>query len=96
MNMFNAPHPGKVLKELYFAPMNVTVIEAATALNVAYKTLSAVVKGRVGISPEMALRLAKALNTTPELWLNMQIQHDLWIARQKKVDEKSRLLRDVA
>ncbi|MFA7242399.1 MAG: HigA family addiction module antitoxin [Sulfuricellaceae bacterium] len=83
MSMFNPPHPGEVLKALYLAPMNITVTEAALALSVARKTLSAVVNGNAGISPEMALRLAKALNTTPELWLNMQTQYDLWVARQQ-------------
>ncbi len=96
MNMHNPPHPGELLKELYLEPLKITVTEAAVALNVARKTLSAVVNGRAGISPEMALRLAKALNTTPELWLNMQAQHDLWIARQKKTDEEVRLLREAA
>lgn len=96
MNMHNPPHPGELLKELYLEPLKITVTEAAMALNVARKTLSAVVNGRAGISPEMALRLAKALNTTPELWLNMQAQHDLWIARQKKTDEEVRLLREAA
>lgn len=74
MNMHNPPHPGEVLKGLYLDPLNVTVTEAALALNVARKTLSGLVNGRSGISPEMALRLAKALNTSPELWLNMQAQ----------------------
>ncbi len=87
MNMHNPPHPGEVLKGLYFEPLNISVTDAAMALNVARKTLSALVNGRAGISPEMALRLAKALNTTPELWLNMQAQHDLWMARQKKTDK---------
>lgn len=96
MNMHNPPHPGELLKELYLEPLKITVTEAAVALNVARKTLSAVANGRAGISPEMALRLAKALNTTPELWLNMQAQHDLWIARQKKTDEEVRLLREAA
>lgn len=96
MNMHNPPHPGEVLKGLYLDPLNITVTEAALALNVARKTLSALVNGRSGISPEMALRLAKALNTTPELWLNMQAQHDLWIARQHKADENVQLLREAA
>lgn len=87
MNMHNPPHPGEVLKGLYLEPLNISVTEAAMALNVARKTLSALINRRAGISPEMALRLAKALNTTPELWLNMQVQHDLWMARQKKTDK---------
>lgn len=96
MNMFNPPHPGEVLKELYLAPMNITVTKAAIALSVARKTLSAIINGNAGVSPEMALRLAKALNTTPELWLNMQTQYDLCVARQKGAEVAVRLLREAA
>lgn len=56
---------------------------AARALGVSRKTLSAILNGRAGISPEMALRLAISFDTTPESWLNQQLQYDLWHARQK-------------
>ncbi len=73
-------HPGEVLKGLYLDPLGVTITEAAVKLGISRKTLSQVVNGRAGISAEMAVRLSKALKTTPELWLNMQQSYDLWIA----------------
>ena len=63
-------------------PLNLTVTEAAVALGVSQKTLSAILNCRVGISPEMAIRLGKAFDTSPESWLNQQMQYDLWQARQ--------------
>ena len=82
MSMRNPPHPGEVLKELYLDSLEITVTNAAKALNVTRKTLSAVINGRSGISSEMALRLAKALNTSPEVWINLQAKFDLWNAKQ--------------
>jgi len=82
MRMHNPPHPGEILRELCLEPLEISVTEAAKALGVARKTLSAVLNGRSGISPEMAIRLGKAFNTTPESWLNQQIQYDLWQAEQ--------------
>ena len=63
-------------------PLNLTVTEAAVALGVSQKTLSAILNCRAGISPEMAIRLGKAFDTSPESWLNQQMQYDLWQARQ--------------
>ena len=83
MQMHKPAHPGEVLKALYFEPMGLTVTEAAKALGVTGKTLSELLNGRTGVSTAMALRLAKALGTTAELWLNMQQNYDLWIARKK-------------
>lgn len=83
MNMHNPPHPGEVLRELCLEPLELTITEAAAALGVSRKTLSAILNGRAGISPEMAIRLSIAFNTTPESWLNQQIQYDLWVARQE-------------
>ena len=80
--MHNPAHPGEVLKELYLEPLSLTVTEAARKLGVARKTLSQLVNGNAGVSPEMALRLAKAFDTTPESWLNMQKSYDLWQVRQ--------------
>lgn len=82
--MYNPPHPGEILRELCFEPLGLTVTEAAAALGVARKTLSAILNGRAGITAEMALRLAKAFGTSPESWLNHQIQHDLWVVRRSK------------
>ena len=80
--MHNPAHPGEVLRELYLEPLNLTITDAASKLGVARKTLSQLVNGNAGVSPEMALRLAKAFDTTPESWLNMQKSYDLWQVRQ--------------
>jgi antitoxin HigA-1 len=82
MKMHNPPHPGEVLKELCIEPLNLTVTKAAEALGVSRKTLSAILNCRAGISPEMAIRLGKAFDTSPESWLNQQMQYDLWQAEQ--------------
>ncbi len=83
MQMYNPPHPGEILKELCLEPLGISVTRAAEALGVSRKTLSAVLNGRSGISPEMAIRLSLAFDTTPESWLNQQVQYDLWQARNK-------------
>jgi len=82
MKMHSPPHPGEVIKELCLEPLGLSVTDAAKALGVSRKTLSAIMNGRSGISPGMALRLAKAFDTSPESWLNQQMQYDLWIAEQ--------------
>lgn len=84
MQMHNPPHPGQVLRELCFEPLGLTVTEAAEGLGVTRKTLSAVLNGRAGISPEMALRLSIAFDTSAESWLNQQTQYDLWAAQKDK------------
>ena len=86
MNMHNPPHPGEIIRELCLEPLDVTVTAAAAALGVSRKTLSAILNGRAGISPEMALRLAKAFDTTPESWMNQQMQYDLWHAKNSLGD----------
>tara|TARA_B100001964_G_C13840751_1_gene425726 strand:+ start:390 stop:605 length:216 start_codon:yes stop_codon:yes gene_type:complete len=68
------------------------VTKAAEALGVSRKTLSAIVNGRAGISPEMAIRLSKAFGTSAESWLNQQMQYDLWQARQSSEDFEVRRL----
>ncbi len=83
MSMHNPPHPGEVIRELCLEPLNLTVTDAAAALGVSRKTLSAILNGRAGISPEMAIRLSKAFDTTLESWLNQQMQYDLWQAIQR-------------
>jgi addiction module HigA family antidote len=88
MSMHNPPHPGEVIRELCLEPLGLSVTDAAAALGVSRKTLSAILNGRAGISPEMAIRLSKAFDTTPESWLNQQMQYDLWQAIQRtgKID----------
>ena len=78
--MFNAPHPGELLRE-YMDDTSITV--AAEALGVTRVSLSRIINGHTGISAEMAIRLADALETSPEFWLNLQMQYDLWIASQQ-------------
>lgn len=84
MLMHNPPHPGETLKTLCLEPLNLTVTHAAKALGVSRKTLSAILNGRAGISPEMAVRLSIAFDTTAESWLNQQVQYDLWQAEQHR------------
>jgi addiction module HigA family antidote len=84
MLMRNPPHPGEILKELCLKPLGLTVTEAAKALGVSRKTLSVILNGRAGISPEMAIRLSVAFDTTAESWLNQQVQYDLWQAEQRR------------
>ena len=82
MSMHNPPHPGEVLRELCIQPLGLTVTETAKSLGVSRKTLSAILNGRAGISPEMAIRLSMAFDTSAESWLNQQMQYDLWIANR--------------
>lgn len=82
MKIHNPSHPGEVIKVLCLEPLGLSVTDAAKGLGVSRKTLSAILNGRAGISPEMALRLAKAFDTSPESWLNQQMQYDLWVAEQ--------------
>lgn len=84
MRMHNPPHPGEVLKTLCLDPLEVSVTEAAKALGVSRKTLSAILNGRAGISPEMAVRLSIAFGTSSESWLSQQVQYDLWHAEQRR------------
>jgi addiction module HigA family antidote len=84
MLMHNPPHPGEVLKNLCLEPLGLSVTEAAKALGVSRKTLSAILNGRAGISPEMAIRLSIAFDTTAESWLNQQVQYDLWQAERRR------------
>ena len=88
MRMHNPPHPGLVLRE-YLGELAVST--AAAHLRVTRVTLSRVLNGKAGISAAMALRLSAALGTTPELWMNMQAQYDLWRARQGRQPAVRRL-----
>jgi len=81
--MHNPPHPGEFITEVYLIPNGLSGRELAGKLGVAASTLNRVLTGSSGISPEMALRLSKALGRSPESWLAMQYNHDLWEARQR-------------
>jgi len=83
MAMHNPPHPGEFITQVYLEPNNLSGRELAMKLGVAASTLSRILKCASGISPEMALRLSKALGRSPESWLAMQFNFDLWHARQR-------------
>ncbi len=82
--MYNPPHPGEVLKEDVLPGLGLSVTEAARQLHVTRVALSRVVNGKAAISPYMALRLAKWLDTSAEVWLRMQATYDLWKAGKKR------------
>lgn len=85
-------HPGKILYELYLVGLGITLTDFADGIGVSRKAISAIVNGHKRVTPEMALRFSKAFNTTPELWLNLQQSHDLWMARIAIEDEISSIL----
>ena len=91
MLMHNPPHPGEILRQLCIEPLGLSVTEAAKGLGVSRKTLSAILNGRAGVSPEVAVRLSLAFGTSSESWLNQQIQYDLW--RAEKGRKNLRVLR---
>ena len=73
-------HPGGILRRMYMEPLDLTVTALAAHIQISRKTLSAIVNERQGITPDIALRLSRVFKTTPELWLNMQQAHSLWVA----------------
>lgn len=83
MPMHNPPHPGEFIQSTYMEPFNLSGRYLAEQLNVAASTLNRVLKMQSGISPEMALRLSKALGRSPESWLSMQDAYDLWQAKKR-------------
>lgn len=83
MIMHNPPHPGEFIREAYLAPLGVSPRSVALRLGVSPSTFSRLLKGQCGVSPEMALRLSKCLGRTPESWLALQHNYDLWQARQR-------------
>ena len=82
-------HPGGILKRHYLVPLDLTVSELAKSLGVSRKTLSRIVNEHGSITPDMALRLSKAFSTTPQLWLNLQQNYDLWHVSQKSQEWKT-------
>jgi addiction module HigA family antidote len=83
MAMHNPPHPGEFIREIYITPFGLSVRKVAGNLNVSPSTLNRLLNAESNVSPEMALRLSKALGRSPESWLAMQDQYDLWHARKK-------------
>ena len=82
MNMYNPPHPGEFIESVYMEPYGVSCRNLALHLGVAASTLNRVVKGKSAVSPEMALRLSKVLGRSPESWLAMQDNYELWRVRK--------------
>jgi addiction module HigA family antidote len=90
-------HPGRILLKHYIEPLNIKIVDLADNLGVSRKAISAIVNEHKAITSDMALRLSKAFGPTPELWLNLQRNYDLWQARNrsnewKKVKEVSCVL----
>ena len=82
MRMYDPPHPGEFITDIYLEPNGISGRELAAKLDVAASTLSRILKGASRVTPEMALRLSKAIGRSPESWLAMQDAHDLWSARR--------------
>lgn len=81
--MYNPPHPGEFITSIYLEPNDISGRELAANLDVAASTLSRVLNGTSRVTPDMALRLSKAIGRSPESWLAMQDNHDLWVARKQ-------------
>lgn len=90
MLMHDPPHPGQVIKRQCLAPLKLTVTEAAKGLGVSRNTLSMLLNGRLGISPEMAIRLSQGFGGSPESWLQQQMQYDLWHVQRRQGQIKVR------
>ena len=88
--MKNPPHPGRSIRDACLEPFGLSVTEGAKVLGVTRQALNNVVNGKAAISPEMALRLAKAFGSTPETWLQMQVNYDLAQARKSESKIKVR------
>lgn len=83
MSMHNPPHPGEFIREVYLGPFHLSYRKVAEKLKVAPSTFQRLVNGESGVTPEMALRLSKTLGRSPESWLAMQYNYDLWQAKQR-------------
>ena len=90
MPMKNPPHPGRSIKTACLEPLGLSITEGAKVLGVTRQTLTKVINGRSGISPEMAIRLTKAFGSSPETWLHMQVAYDLAAARKGEGEIKVR------
>lgn len=81
-------HPGRILRDEFLVPADITQVRLAQAIQVAPNVISEIINGRRGVSPEMAIALGEALGTSPELWLNLQSAHDLGVARESSAKRK--------
>ena len=96
MTMKNPPHPGEIIRDLCIKPLGLTVTQAAEGLGVTRKTLSLLLNGHAGISPEMALRLSQSFGRSPESWLQLQMQYDLAQVRRTTKDMRTKRFYDAA
>ena len=83
MAMHNPPHPGEFIDAIYLKPHGITGRELALKLDVSPSTLNRILTGKSAVSPEMALRLANCLGRSPESWLTMQMNYDLWMTKRQ-------------
>lgn len=90
--MHNPPHPGEVVRDVLIAGAELSVTEAAALLGVTRVSMSNLINSHTGISPEMAIRLSIALNTSSEMWINLQTHYELWKAEQNR----KKILRQVS
>jgi len=81
-------HPGNIIKEDYLLPLSVSIKDLAETLGISRKTLSKIINERGSITPDMALRLSRAFDTTPDFWLNLQKNFDLWQAERQSQEWK--------
>jgi addiction module HigA family antidote len=81
-------HPGNIIKEDYLLPLSISIKEMAETLGISRKTLSKIINERGSITPDMALRLSRAFDTTPDFWLNLQKNFDLWQAERESREWK--------
>jgi len=82
MIMYNPPHPGEFIRETYITPLNISLRACAKKLNVSPSTFTRLINGESDVSPVMALKLSKAFGRTPESWMMMQAEHELWKAKE--------------
>lgn len=77
-------HPGDILKHEFTEPLKISQTQLAKDINTTFRTINEIMNHKRGISPEMAVRLARYFGTSEELWLNLQIQYDLYKVKKKK------------
>ena len=82
MSMANPPHPGETVKYECLEPLGLSIVEAAEGLGISSEDLSDLINERTGVTLDIAVRLSKAFGSSPETWLGMQMDYDLWQARQ--------------
>lgn len=90
--IYHHPRPGEILREMVFTPMGISVTEGADRLDITRNTLSRVLNGKAGISPNLALRLERAGVSSARFWMNLQMNYDLWYEKQKNNQHRVRPL----